>query len=450
MPNSQVAVTRQQVVAFRLAGHHLDARLPAGSLLAAAGACAVQNTPPGAALLSLGARVEGLRSEELTAALERDKTLLQTWSLRAAPHLFPVTEAPVFTLGLLPGTSEWLQAFVAGIGGGLDVAGMSIDEVVQQTTEAVRHVLDGRAIAGKQQLDRELAEWVAVRLQPAARERWGAPFLYAAGQKAGEALVSFSLRPAALAGWVCFGARQGGETTFARTDQWLGAAIPELATSDAQAELVRRYLRCYGPSTPGDFAAWAGIVPEHAAAIWQGVEDALVEVRVEGRRAWLLREELERFMPPATPAAPPGARFLPAHDPYLQQRDRVLIVPEKARQRVIWRTAGAPGAVLRDGEVAGTWRGRKSGDRLHVDVTWFGGTPEDRDAVETEAVGVAALRGCSRGAGLRRRVRPPGCQHRPADSHRQARYRRGIDEDRRTGHGDCRPHHRREARRAWA
>jgi len=38
----------------------------------------------------------------------------------------------------------------------------------------------------------------------------------------------------------------------------------------ARAELVRRYLHCYGPSTPQHFAEWAGIGPAQAGRAWDG------------------------------------------------------------------------------------------------------------------------------------------------------------------------------------
>lgn len=41
-------ITAGQVRAFRLRAHHLDEKRPMDELLRAAGACGLQNTPPGA------------------------------------------------------------------------------------------------------------------------------------------------------------------------------------------------------------------------------------------------------------------------------------------------------------------------------------------------------------------------------------------------------------------
>ena len=47
--------------------------------------------------------------------------------------------------------------------------------------------------------------------------------------------------------------------------------------------------------------------------------------------------------------------------------------------------------VLRDGELAGLWRGRKKGDALEIELDWVG-EPAD---VAAEAKPVAKLRGCA-------------------------------------------------------
>ncbi|MHB8598360.1 MAG: DNA glycosylase AlkZ-like family protein [Ktedonobacteraceae bacterium] len=63
------------------------------------------------------------------------------------------------------------------------------------------------------------------------------------------------LRQSALRGDLCFGPNQGQNVTFVNPRAWIGAwqsIEPELALQ----ELVRRYLRAYGPATAEDFARW--------------------------------------------------------------------------------------------------------------------------------------------------------------------------------------------------
>jgi hypothetical protein len=92
---------------------------------------------------------------------------------------------------------------------------------------------------------------------------------------------------------------------------------------------------------------------------------------------------------------PKGVRLLPPSDPYTQLRDRNTIVDRKYH-REVWKTVGAPGAVLTDGKITGTWRSRRIGRKLALTIKPFGSLPQrDRTALHDEAEQVAALRGAS-------------------------------------------------------
>lgn len=358
--------TRNKIVNFRLQGQHLSHRLAPGELLLAAGACGVQNTPPGAAALSLNARLSGLTLNAVQQALEEEKTLLQTWSMRGAPAIFPTRNAAVFTTGLLPGDSRTLQAFITGSEQPLEQLGMQVEELVRLTAEAVRVVLDGRILANKSKLDQKLAQHILSGLPAGQQKIWQGPSPFAANQFLGEALVSFALRPVALHGVICFAPRRGNEASFVLTEQWLGSPSAALDMRQARRELLRRFLRCYGPSTPQNFAAWAGTALQQAKEIWELVKGELVDVDAGGRKAWLHEEDLPVW---DAPAGAQGVRILPPHDPYMQQRDRDVLVADKKLQRTIWRTVGRPGVVLLDGEIAAVWRPEKKGRRQRLKIT---------------------------------------------------------------------------------
>jgi hypothetical protein len=117
--------------------------------------------------------------------------------------------------------------------------------------------------------------------------------------------------------------------------------------------------------------------------------DDAVEVTVEGERRWSLAADVEGLT-----AGPAGTtRLLGPFDPYLQTRDRSLLVPDRARARTLWPTLGRPGAVLIDGAVAGTWRPRKSGKRFTVQVEpWQPVPPELRAGIAEQAERLAAYR----------------------------------------------------------
>jgi Winged helix DNA-binding domain len=189
--------------------------------------------------------------------------------------------------------------------------------------------------------------------------------------------------------------RTGKQAVLVRTDQWLGAARPVDDDPDlARAELVRRYLRCYGPSTSDHLAQWAGIGPADARRSWRLVESELAEVAVEGDgRAFLLGVDTARL---AVPPAAAGVRLLPPSDPCLALRDRETLLADRALQRRVWRAIGSPGVVLVDGRVAGIWRPRKRGRRLAVTVEPFVRLPRPtRDAIHAEAERATPYRGAT-------------------------------------------------------
>lgn len=382
-------VSRDEVIRFRLSAHHLTQRLGGDGLLDAAAACGVQNSPPGSALLALGARVQDLTESQLDAAVAEQRTLLQTWSVRGAPFFFPTTDAHVFTTGVLPATPDARRQLVIGVAPALESVGLGIDEAVGLIDAELDAVLRGRRLAINE-LGAELADRVATRLD-AGRKAWQAEGPYSAGQPLGEAIVHFCLRILTLQGRLCLAPRSAGKAPFVLVDEWLDGGLPETSSEDARAELLRRYLHSYGPSSKAQFATWLGLRAGDATAWWDLLADELAEVDFDGR-AWLLAADL-----PALRSAPDaaGVRLLPPRDPYTQLRDRETILAKPLHGQV-WRPLGEPGTVLVDGQIAGVWRPNKAGRRLTVTVQSFDKlSAPQRKSLAEEAELMGTLRGAS-------------------------------------------------------
>lgn len=383
-------VSRGDVIAFRLGAHHLTERLGENGLLDAAGRCGIQNSPPGSALLALHARVRNLTQEQVADAVAEKKSLLQTWSMRGAPFYFPAVDAPVFTTGVLPPTEETMRHFVPGVEPALDALGMSLVETVELTRAEIGAVLSGRRLAVNE-LGAEIAKRIARKLPKRQRDVWEEDGPYAPDQPLGEGVVHFCIRILTLQRVVCLAPRAGNKAPFVLVDEWLGHPIPDIDPAVARAELLRRYLRCYGPSRRGDFAAWAGIRASDTDPWWSLVEDELTPVEFRGS-SWILTQDLDALR---SAPAPKGVRLLPPRDPYTQVRDRETIIDRKYHQQV-WKTVGEPGTVLADGEITGIWRPRKSGRQLTITVKTFDSLPaRDKTSLQDEAEQVAPLRGAS-------------------------------------------------------
>ncbi len=383
-------VTREQIRGFRLSGHHLDRRLPAGSLEKAAGACGVQNSPPGAWETTLFLRVAGCTRGQLEDALYQDRSLLQAWSFRGVPTVFPTGDAGVFLtpLAALPGEEPWI--YTRGVTAALDFVGMDFDTLLPLAEQACRH-LEGHTVRSKEELDRVLAALVEERLPPEKREAWRAPSMYGSPdrQTVGGAAVSFLLRPCAFRGLVVFGQREGNTPTFTAPSRWLGRPLE--TGSGGGRELVRRFLRCCGPSTPALFGDWLGCSPRQARRLWNGISEELVPVETEDGRRWLLANDWDILRTAET-----GDSLLLAgpHDPYLDLRDKAVILADKARQRIVWRTVSNPGAILRGGRVIGIWTAKAAGGCLSLELSlWEPVSAAGLRELERQAEEYAAFRG---------------------------------------------------------
>lgn len=384
-------VAPEQLRFFRLAVHRLDRRRPLAELQQAAGVCGLQNSPPGAWETALFQRLEDCTLADLQKALYVDKSLLQAWSIRGVPLVFPTAESDVFLSPLTarPGEEPWI--YTQGVGLALDYLGMPWEEALALVRQAVGY-LEDHTVQSKEELDRVLAAQAAVLLPPEQRARWNAPTLYGRTdrQSVGGAVVSFALRPCSFSGLVVFGQRQGISPTFTSYRRWLGRDLAP--RPDAEACLVRKFLHAYGPSTPARLADWLGSTPVQARRLWQTVEEELAPVTVEGKRGWMLAEDMDaltRAVPPEEPL-----RLLGAHDPYLDARDRALLLEDTALQRKVWKTAANPNVVLRQGRVAGIWQTKTVRGKLESTVTLFEDfSPAERTALAEKTEEYAAFRG---------------------------------------------------------
>lgn len=378
------------MIAFRLHAQHLTERLGESRLLAAAGGCGVQNSPPGSALLALHARVEGVSQARINVAVGEQKGLAQSWCMRGSPFFFPTADAPVFTTGVLPPTEAAMRHFIPGVVPALDQLGLGLIEAADLVSAEVGDVLSGRRLA-IDELGAELAPRVARNLSPKRRRVWAQEGPYAAGQPLGEAVVHFCIRILTLRAVVCFAPREGNRAPFVLVDEWLGAPIPTIDPERARAALLRRYLHCYGPSTRADFAAWLGVRAGDVDPWWSPVEDELTQVEF-GRPTWILTDDLDALR---SSPRPKGVRLLPPRDPYTQLRDRDTIVDRK-HHRDVWKLVGDPGTVLVDGKVVGVWRPRKKGRQLTVTIVTFDSlAARNRKPLHAAVEQVAAVRGAS-------------------------------------------------------
>lgn len=351
-------VARRQVVAFRLAaqGLHRSATAPADLAVTALG---VQDTPAGTARLAIAAR---------TTAEPADDRLVMVWSMRGAPHLHRGADLGAMAAALWPLDDADATSRIDSprIRDGARLGRAAFTAAATAMHEVVTGPMAKGAVSGA--VSARIPDSLGYWCQPCGSRHLSGALFQQVGLAAG-----VQLRPAARG------------TTLAPIDGWPGPP----PAADGTADLVRTYLRLLGPATDTEVAAFLGCSRTALRTVWP---TDLVDVDLDGRATLLPEDAVPALL---DPPAPPDLVLLPAADPYLQARDRTLLVPDPAVHAEVWRPLGNPGVLLAAGEVVGTWRAKLAGkDTLEVTVTPIGRlTAAHHRLLAAEVARLAAVRG---------------------------------------------------------
>ncbi|MGW5633881.1 winged helix DNA-binding domain-containing protein [Streptomyces sp. NPDC003832] len=317
-----------------------------------------------AAELSVGVRSAGLTRADVRAALWDDRTLVKTHGPRGTVHLLPARDLPLWCAALpaVPSgagpfapdvrvTEEQAEEIVTAIGEALDGVHLTIDELGEEVVART-------------------GPWAGDRVMPAFQDLW--PRWRQVMHRAGQS------------GALAFGPNRGRKVTYTRPPHF-----EPLPPSAAPAELLRRHLHAYGPSTPAYFAKWLAAPTAWATRLFTALaaEGAIEEVAFEGTPAWVVAGDT-RFPSPGAR----GVRLLPYFDAYvIAAQPRESLFPGDARRRALaGGQAGNFPVLLVDGVVAGVWHQRRRGRRTTITVETLGALTarQERElAAQVERVG---------------------------------------------------------------
>jgi hypothetical protein len=342
--------------AFRFSRHHLGRRAPAGTAVdVARRLCGLHAQVMSSADLSLWARVRGLGADDLSRALWDERTLVKTWLMRGTLHAVPADDLPLF-VSALDNRGRYDAAWPRNYA--LEAASM------ERLIEAIYDVLDG-------------ARLTRAELVQAVRPRVGRQFAERLRSGWGE-----FLKPASRRGVLCFGPTRSQNVTFVRPDQWLGG-WREIEHGEARAELLRRFLRAYGPVTMDDFGRWLGSkrrLREQLNALAGEVEE------VEPKQFALAADR--RALARARVSG--GVRLVPGFDPFVLAPFSQRPVEAAFKDRVYRQAGWISATVVVGGQTVGVWRHERRGPRLEVRVEAFERIAKPtREAVEREAPSLA-------------------------------------------------------------
>lgn len=298
---------------------------------------------PQAALLGVRVRSVGLTAADVIRARESERSIVRTWCMRGTLHLIPAEDVGWLTNLLGPGLIRGRKRRYRELG----IEGSTGRKAIRVIEKAL---VDGPLTRA------ELGEALA-------RSGLGIDVT-------GQALPHLIGR-AALEGILCHGPLRGSEETFVRLDDWVGRTKSP-PREESLAELALRYIRAYGPATPEDFAAWAGLTLLDARIGWKLLVSDIAEIRTGRTTAWVSTHRA-----PGTAATSGHLRLLPAFDAFLLgYRNRDLFLPAAFAEKVQAGGGIIHPTILHHGRIIGTWRYERAGKEPALRVDTFQPFPD--------------------------------------------------------------------------
>ena len=241
--------------------------------------------------LSLWNRVSELSHDFLPQALFEERSLVRSWLMRDTVHIIPASRLELYRAALKrPLMNEWNRWTIKT---GKKESPAEWEPLYPLVLER----LEKRPLTMN-----ELLEEMGWSSQDDKRT------------------LSRLVREMSHQGLLCRAASSGPwyhntEHAFARVSKWLpssGEVPPE--EREALTELVRRYLRSYGPATVSDFSYWSGLRVRDAQPVFEAIADSTEEISITGqrRKCLVLKEDINLLC--SSHDLPPHVRLLPQFD----------------------------------------------------------------------------------------------------------------------------------------
>ncbi|HEX9863439.1 MAG TPA: winged helix DNA-binding domain-containing protein [Acidimicrobiia bacterium] len=327
--------------------HHLAS--PAHSVSETAGAMVgLHSSDPATVYLSARARIPGLKSGDMEAALYDDRTVVRILAMRRTMFVIPTDLAPLLhyssTVALM--AAERTRAVRMVEDAGIATNGTKwVERVSERTLEALH--ARGEALATELTKDvPELGEKITFYKKDGS-------VLSKVGMST---RILFLL---AIEGRIIRGRPKGSWVSslycWAPMEDWIGSPMVEIDQPQAQRLLLTRWLRSFGPATELDMKWWTGWPVTQVRRALAGI--GAVEVQVDSGPAYLLPEDF-------TPVEPvsPWVQLLPSLDPTTmgwKQREWYL---GPHYPRLFDRNGNAGPTIWVDGRVVGGWAQRANGE----------------------------------------------------------------------------------------
>ncbi len=334
------------------ARHHLGAGARAGDPVTVADdLVGIHATDPASVYLGLRARMQALTRDDLATALYEDRTLLKILGMRRTMFVVPVALAGVVQAATTVDLAAAERKRTLGM---LERAGIAKDP------EAWLAVVEDETMAALEDLGEATAADLAKRV-----DGLRAQIPFGAGKK-WQGTVGVSTRLLfllATEGRIIRGRPKGTWLSslyrWVPMDRWVSGGLEPWPAERAQDELVRRWLKAFGPGTQRDVQWWTGWTVARTKAALQRLGAVNVSMD-DGRTGFVLPEDVDATTEPSHWVA-----LLPGLDTTtMAWVDRDFYLGDHARQ--LFDTNGNAGpTVWVDGRVVGLWAQRENGEVIH-------------------------------------------------------------------------------------
>lgn len=325
-------LTRQRLNRTLLLRQHLLERVPVTSeemVRHLVGLQAQENLPP---YLSLAARLTAFDPYDVSRQLEQ-RRLVRLLTMRGTIHLLTPDDAAVLR--------PWVRARIE--------QEIRVSQSIGDAREIDRSAAEGalREVLADGPLPQK-----EIGLRLAERFPYPATQL---GQLARSIAPLAQLPPRGC--W-----KAAGGVVYDYVDRWTGVAMAEPDVP----ELVRRYLRAFGPASAADVTAWSAVTRLGPAL--KAMDDLVQHEDEDGRVLYDVDGA-----PIADEDAPAPVRLLGTYDNvWLSHSARDRVTDADARKSWMGTNGGMGNTIFADGWLVGIWRavdGRVEIDRLQRDLT---------------------------------------------------------------------------------
>ncbi len=292
--------------------------------------------------LSAFARVDGLAVADVDRALYDDRSLVKQLAMRRTLFVFPRDLLPAAWASAAARVAQQERRRVAK---DIVASGLAADGEVwlEKACAAVLARLAEVEALSAQEIREQVPE-VQGRVTMAPGKRWGGEIQVAPWVLTQLGLRGQVVRGRNLAHW------RLSRPTWSLMSRWLGVELDPVTADAGYAELVRRWLRTFGPGTVADVQWWLGSTKTAAVQALAAVGAVRVSLD-HGETGWVLPDDVD-----PEPPVEPWAALLPVLDPTTmgwKSRDFYL---DGGHTAYLFDSNGNAGTtVWWDGRIVGCW-----------------------------------------------------------------------------------------------